>query len=402
MNIRKARRVGIPLGVISAVALGLAAGCLDAPVSTNQTDEPLANTAVCDPVSVLSTGSLYRVSVTGSAPVKIVDQLNMPWEVTVDNGTLYFTEDGVGDCTGKIRKLSAAAPAGTASTELLTGLNRPRRPVIHQGYLYFAEYAEGGSINRVKLDAGGKEILLEGLNRPFGLAVDSNDNYTYVYFTETGTEGNSYRDGTLKIIQLGNADGIVTGPVTMADNLKMPIGLVMDPYYAYVAEMNAGRVFRISKTAPVALIEDLMTGLSTPYPPVLEDPTPDDPADGKNILYFADFNSADFNAGKVYKLSNVDQYTTPRPVDSAATCAAPNCILLADSLNWPMLVAVDGTNIYWSEVYNAAVRGIRKDASPTEPFELTSGNLDFEKPLGIATDGVNVYFTDIGNNTCCF
>jgi hypothetical protein len=415
MNIRKARRVGIALGVILAVALGLAAGCLDIPGNDNVSGGPNTAQSTCDNVNVINKGTLYRVQAGGSGLVPLATGLNMPWETVVDGntGTLYFTEDGTGDCTGVIKKITN--PVSSTPIEVFTsGVDRPRRPVISEGYLYFAEYKDNGSINRVDLNSGVKTRLVGGLNRPFGLAVDdSNVAVTWVYFSEMGTG----TDGTVKKFLINKSDGLISSIVTLTVNLKRPVGLVMDPYYVYVAEMDGGRVFRMSKDAPIINDpvnfsppqQDLMTGLSTPYPLVLEDPTPDNPADELNTLYFADFNAANRDPGKgaIYKLTHVDRNTGLIP-DTAADCVsggtAVNCVQLSNSLGWPMLVAIDSSTVYWSEVWSAAVKRVGKVGTVLTPTELAAGTPGdgLITPLGIATDGTYVYFTDLGDNLCCF
>lgn len=416
----------IGLGLLMVVVVAIVVSCTNSPLLTDNSNNPPGedtgngeNTGnndngtgvTCASVPVYDKGAVYRVPVEGGAdPTKLVDQLNMPWNVLVDenNNMLYFAEDGTGGCTGSVKRLRADAPPGTAPEVVVSGLDRVGMPVIHDGFLYFAEFSmKNGSVHRVNLDTGEKTVLVTGLQRPFSVAVDSKGEDRWVYLTELG-DGT---DGTVKRFRVGS-DGSVTGTETLAQNLGMPIGLVIDHSYAYVVEMNGGmRVFRMKRdfegTMPTQ--QDLMIGLSTPYPPVLEDPTPDNPDDGNSILYVADFNVAEPEAGKVYKLSGVDAdpvdadpivAVTP---DDCGEEAALSCALLAKSLYWPMLVAIDDQNVYWTEVYWASVKGVPKSGNPAAPISLANGtDHGLKKPLGIATDGVNVYFTDLGENPCCF
>lgn len=416
----KIQHTFIGLGLLMTIVVGVAVSCMDwSPVSKSNNNNTTDNNnddghdnngggtvATCASVPVVDKGALYRVPVNGgAAPTKLVDQLNMPWNVVVDedDNMLYFTEDGTGGCTGSIKKVSANASPETTPEAVVSGLDRVGMPVIHNRSLYFPESSlDNGSIHRVGLDTGEKTVLVTGLKRPFNVAVDSEGEYTWVYFTELGDGTN----GTVKRFRVGN-DGSVTGTETLAQNLEMPIGLVIGHSYAYVVEMNGGmRVFRMEKDFGEAQMpeqEDLMTGLSTPYPPVLEDPTPDNPDDDNSILYIADF-VGDSIPGKVYKLSGVDaDQITPVTPDDCGAEAPLSCTLLADSLNWPMLVAIDDQNVYWTEVWGASVKGTGKDGNPATPIELGNGtDHGLKLPLGIATDGVNVYFTDVGENPCCF
>lgn len=407
---KKMRRVGMVIGGLGAGAFGLAVGCMDIPQDQNAAGN-VSGQSVCDQVTAINKGTLYRIQVDGNVLVPVATQLNMPWETAVDpsSGTVYYTEDGTGDCTGAIKKITNPATSPVISV-FVSGADRPRRPVVFEGHLYFSEYKNNGSINRVNLVTGIKTRLVGGLNRPFGLAVDANETRTWVYFSEMGTG----TDGTVKKFSINKTTGMVTGVETLTVGLKRPVGLVMDPFYAYVSEMDGGRVFRLSKLAPIENDtlnpsppqEDLLTGLSTPYPAVLEGPN-----DGTNSLYFADFNAAqrDPGMGAVYKLSNVDRDTgVSNPVpDTASDCndgTAVHCVRLADSLSWPMLVAIDGTTVYWSEVWSSAIKRVGKDGSILTPTELATGTPgdNLVTPIGITTDGIHVYFTDLGNNPCCF
>jgi hypothetical protein len=281
------------------------------------------------------------------------------------------------------------------------GLNNPRSSFVKNGYLYFTEYGDNGTVDRVNLETGVKTALATGLNSPFAVVATTDENGVSVYFSERGTQTNGYTDGAVKQIGVGS-DGTITGVETLAGNLRVPVGVAVDSQYVYVVEMYGGRVFRMSRTAsaiPPAQ-ENLITGLSTPYPPALEVPN-----DGRNILYFADFNAGDTNAGKIYKLTgvNADPITPITPADCGIGSASLSCTLLAGSLGWPMNVAVDSDNVYWSEVWSASVKSIGKGGTPVAQPELASGEVHgFKKPLEIATDGMYVYFTDLGDNTCCY
>jgi hypothetical protein len=366
----------------------------------NSTTEPvgLSDDSQCDDVFLTDTSAVFRVPVVaGPDPVKLVSDLNGTWHITVDNGVLYFTEDGTGNCTGSIKKLDANAAPGTPPAVLVSGLNNPRMPRIYEGFLYFTEYAEDGSVNRVDLSNGTMTKLAEGLHSPFAVAVIGEGGDTAVYFSERGTQENSYTDGTVKKVVAGEGTSSL-----LAESLNMPIGLAVDNRYVYVVEMYGSRVFRMDKTSsstPIAQ-ENLMTGLSTPYPPALEILD-----NNRSILYFADFNAGDTMGGGIYKLEGIGAATISplTPTDCGTVTAPLSCTFLAGSLSWPMHVAIDSSNVYWSEVWSAAVKGVGKDGTPLAETELASGWYSgFDKPLGIATDGQYVYFTDLGDNLCCY
>lgn len=392
--------MGLALAV--SAALGVVGGCMSSPSSNTNTTNPNNNALAvqCDSVFQTDKSALYKVPVNGGPfPERLVGQLNLTWHVTVDNGMLYFTEDGTGNCTGRILKLHADAVQGTAPEVLVGGLNNPRSSFVNNGDLYFTEYGDNGAVDRVNLNTGIKTVLATGLNSPFAVVAITDQNGVSVYFSERGTQTNGYTDGAVKKIRVGS-DGTITGVETLAGNLSVPVGVAVDSQYVYVVEMYGGRVFRMSRTASTIppVQENLITGLSTPYPPVLEVQN-----NGINILYFADFNVGRPDAGRIYKLTgvNADPMNPITPADCGTGSASLSCTLLAESLSWPMNVAVDNNKVYWSEVWSASVKSIGKGGPPPAQMELASG-VGFKKPLEIATDGMFVYFVDLGENTCCY
>jgi len=397
------RRALIGLVLVTATVLGVASGCLNgsAPSNSQNNDTNGTNTteSTCDPVDQTENGAIYRLPVGGGAPTKLVSGLALPWAIRVDGNTLYFAEDGTGNCTGTIKTIAANASPGTASHVIVSGLDRPNLQVIYQGYIYFTLYkdAGAGAVYRVNLATGVKTPLVEGLNRPFGVRVESLGNDTWVYFTEDGSSINNYTDGTVKKFHIGS-DGSVDELITLADNLRRPLGLAMDSDYLYVVEMDGGRVSRMGKdlvSGVKPLQENLMTGLLSPYPPVLEG----------GVLYFAEFNPADSAAGKIYKLTGVN---SPDPITAvnASDCVSSSnsplyCTLLTQSLSWPMAVALDGTRIYWTEIYSPSIKSVKIDGS--DPMVLADGTLyGFKTSPWLVTDGSYVYFVDLGDVPCCF
>ena len=415
----KTRHVLISLSLVTVVTLVMMAACMDAsPRTGSQSDGTYGASdetadddsasegivATCNPPPEINKGALYRVPIDGGTPpIKLVGDLAMPWGVSENNGILYFTGYSTEGSTGTIKMLSSTAVLGTTPDVLVSGLECPAAPlIIHQGFLYFIDQGGSGSINRVNLDTRVRTVLLEGTAVAVGMDISSAEDDVWIYFSEIGDGTN----GAVKRFRV-ESNGSATGLETLAEDLKMPIGLKVDSYYIYIVEMNEGRLFRMAKDfggASMPAQEDLMTGLSTPYPVALEDPTPDDPNDRKSVLYFADFNAADTNAGKIYKLSGID-ISSPVTAVTPNNCrmdAALSCVALADSLSWPMVTMADESNVYWSEIWSASVKGVAKDGSSDAPFELANGiEHGFVKPHGIALDGVNVYFTDLGDNPCC-
>jgi len=84
-----------------------------------------------------------------------------------------------------------------------TFLNKPVMSIAFSSeYLYYADYFQG-TIGRVGLTTRNDETILSGLNGPMCVRYD--DSSGWLYFTESGTNANHYKDGALKVLQLVSA-----------------------------------------------------------------------------------------------------------------------------------------------------------------------------------------------------
>lgn len=392
------------IAVAAAGTLAVVAGCMDSQPGKNhpgEGGEPNPLLAGCQDFLISDEGKIYRLSVDGgSPPTELVSGLSFPFGLALDGGenALYFADNGTGNCTGSIQKISADAEPGTPPEIVASNLDQPISPVIFGGYLYFSQYRDEarGSIIRVDLDSGEKQVLLEGLERPFGLAMEMEGEDTRVYSSEDGSLENDYTDGSV-IKFLVHSDGSVTDVTILAAGLSRPLGLAMDSKFVYIVEMDGGRVFRMTKdTGGDAMPEQevLMSGLLTPYPPKL---------DGGE-LYFAEFNIQDENAGKIYKISGVDsdQVTELKPSD-CGTGSDFSCTLLAESLNWPMAVTLDETRVFWTEIYSPSIKSVKRDGTSDAVAELASGaEYEFNTSPWLVNNGTDLFFGDLGNVPCCF
>lgn len=129
-------------------------------------------------------GALKCVPTTGGSVTTIVSGLNQPGSLETDGTDLYFAEVAPGTTNGRIWKVSAVCAAGSP-TPLADGLSEPAGIAVNttDSDLYFTE-REGGRIWRVPKDGiGAKSVVVENLNHPFRLIIDS----TAIYFTETAT-----------------------------------------------------------------------------------------------------------------------------------------------------------------------------------------------------------------------
>jgi N-acetylneuraminic acid mutarotase len=258
------------------------------------------------------------------APV-VAGGLSVPWQLAVDSTNIYWTEQGTGTSDGYVKKMSIAT--GVITT-LASGLSDPVGIAIDASYVYWTEYAQGttnsGSVKRISISGGTiPTVLTSNISSPWGIAVDG----TNVYWTEYLDSG--------AVMKMSKSSISSTG-IVLANGLAWPMGIALDATNVYWAEnpSNGGAVKKI----PIA--------------------------------------------------------------------GAPSPTTLAASLNSPTYVVVDATSIYYTEYgtvdssgnTNAASGSLKKvslslSSYPATPTTLASG---LNYAAGIAVDSTNVYFTEFG------
>jgi len=108
--------------------------------------------------------------------------------------------------------------------------------VDNEGDLYITFRSLNGSLLKLPRGSERPEILLSGLNIPYGVAVDSEG---AVYFVEFGNPGAS--NGTLKMLPKGQAE-----PVTLLEGLTNPYDVAVD---------SAGRIYFTEKFGTLKVLE---------------------------------------------------------------------------------------------------------------------------------------------------
>ena len=181
----------------------------------------------------------------------IIENLNHPMDVAVDSqGKLYFTE------YGDPGFLKCQLPDGTVIT-LLDDVHCPVGVAIgSDGAVYFTE-ASVGLVKKYSPDSGVVDVMAEGLQGVWDIALDAADNM-YVNIKSV--------DGSLLMIPAGGG-----APVVLLENLNVPHGLTFDKMgHMYFVEFDGlgaqnGTLKQIptwsSSREPVTLLE----GLSNPY-----------------------------------------------------------------------------------------------------------------------------------------
>ena len=161
-------------------------------------------------------------------PIVLQTGLLRTWSISKSGNYVYFstnTYNGTGDIKrfdiNNLALIETFIPGRDAMSMSFGG-----------GYLYYADYFEG-TLGRIDISTKINQTLKSGLNNPIGVRYDEVSNK--LYFLEAGTQGGQYKDGTLKVLELGTS--IVTPLLT---GLEYPKGLWVNGNKVYLTE-TAGR-----------------------------------------------------------------------------------------------------------------------------------------------------------------
>jgi hypothetical protein len=174
--------------------------------------------------------------------VNLVDQskasfpAQKPNDIALDAEAAYWSNE-----EGSLVKLPRAAATGTAPQVLLTGISRPRGVAVDENSVFVVAAgnvsASDGTLYRVPKNGGVAVELATALHNPRELALDG----LHVYFT-------SYGDGT---VQRMSKDGVAGGTrEVVATAQQFPIGIGVDGNYVFwinFATGSQGTVVRVKK-----------------------------------------------------------------------------------------------------------------------------------------------------------
>jgi hypothetical protein len=146
----------------------------------------------------------------------LVTGLSSAAELAVDAHALYYTDPALGE-------IHALDRLSKQDTLLGSGLDHPVAPFVSGDVLYFLELGtqakayNDGRLRRMPLAGGPSEVLVEQLDAPRGLAVDT----AAVYLCTRGTSRNGYKG---KIVRLSE-DGQIS---TLAIDQAEPFAIAVD------------------------------------------------------------------------------------------------------------------------------------------------------------------------------
>jgi sugar lactone lactonase YvrE len=182
------------------------------------------------------TGEITEISPDGTTRTVLPGGLNWPLDLTVGHDGQLYIADGT--------YFYVAQPDGSLRTVgMLFSPGYPGflRGVASSGPGEFVVTTSGGQVSRYRPEASESEVLADGFDQLYGVAVSSNG----VVFAELGTG---------RVLSL-RADG---GVEVLAGDLREPIGVAIDADGAcLVAEAGAGRVVRLSGSRIDTVIANL-------------------------------------------------------------------------------------------------------------------------------------------------
>lgn len=184
-------------------------------------------------------GQITEILGGGEIRTVLPGGLNWPLDLTMGSeGTLYVA-DGT--------NLYALLPGNTLrSVGNLFSSNYPGfiRGLTSVGAGEFVVTTSNGQVSRYRPTNNESEVLVEGLDQPYGLAVAA--------------------DGTIVVAELGAGRvlSVQSGQVdVLASGLRDPLGVVVGPDGArFVSEAGAGRVVKVTGTG----VETVLDGLQRP------------------------------------------------------------------------------------------------------------------------------------------
>lgn len=185
------------------------------------------------------TGEITEIAPDGATRTVLPGGLNWPLDLAVgDDGRLYIA-DGT--------YFYAASPDGSLQTVgMLFSPGYPGflRGIANSGPGEFVVTTSGGQVARYRPAASESEVLADGFDQLYGVAVGPRE----IVFAELGTG---------RVLSLGSG-GVSRDIDVLASGLRDPVGVAIDADRAcLVAESGAGRVVRVNGSKADTVVADL-------------------------------------------------------------------------------------------------------------------------------------------------
>jgi hypothetical protein len=275
-----------------------------------------------------------------------------PWEMTVDSNNLYWTN--LND--GKVQQL--ALDGGALTTLLTTGSFEASGIVVTSSTVYWTNFGttNNGSVQSMPIGGGDASTLASHENSPYEIALDTNNVYWAV-------GGGLLDSGTIMAAPL---DG---GPAYTVYGYGNPFGIVR--FGDTIAFTN--------DTWPGGSIESVLV----------------DGGGFTHVLPNLAYPRAIVQAGGNYYFSQDDDGgSSSTSLWTVSVGGGAPQLLYKGSL--VARVAVDATNLYWTENGTGEVLEAPLAADGAAPIVLATGQ---GAPIGIAVGGGYVYWANNGDGT---
>lgn len=234
---------------LAVTELAATAGSVNSIVADDQSvyvDYDANTCSACD--NPMPDGKVIRIAKEGSGADVMLDGLDAPFGLAVDDDFVYVAED----LTGRVLALPKT---GEPAFVLVTGANRPAGLLLVGDWLYFTERGNtltDGTIARILRPAhsdhgptGSPETLVTGLGHPTWMAVENDTLYWTAYFS--GLQSAPLEGGTADTILGCYGDDEPLGEPNWPQGCGALAIHGDQAYFAARDPQNAGALYRVPR-----------------------------------------------------------------------------------------------------------------------------------------------------------
>ena len=267
---------------------------------------------------------------------------------------------------------TGTSPApGETLVALACSQTSPMGVAIHNGVVYWTDYQAGGTVMSVPAAGGAPTTLATNQDWPYAIAVDDSNVYWTNYDDQYAPGGGSGTSGTVMKVPLTGGT-----PVALATGLSGPTAIAIDASNVYFANSVGGTL----KSVPIAggSVTTLAT-LQTPYGIAVE----------SGVVYWTNYTGTTGPNGNSYA----------SVMSVAATGGTPKTLTTSTDAVGAYGIAVNAATIFFTAQNNTGTATQVESiplAGSTSPTILASAQ---QQATAIAVDGTNVYWTDNDPNT---